>query len=459
MTSVIIPNEWKPRPYQLPVLQYFARGGKRAVLQWARRLGKDDVSMHQTAIAMINRKGNYWHMLPEYSQARKAIWEGVDANTGRRRIDWVFPKAIRARTNDSEMSITLKNGSTWRLCGSDNYDTLVGAGVAGVVFSEYSLSHPAAWGYIAPMLEQNGGWAIFNYTVRGDNHAVELGRLAANNPDWFFSNVTAKQSGVFSQQQLERIKAECIATRGYDEGILLFQQEYENNTTLALPASIYGREIQSVKEEGRIRTVSHRPEYPVYTFWDLGIDDATSILFAQFYDGKIWILDYAEHRNQGMSFYLDLLKNKADAYGYRYAALHIPHDGANREWISGSTRREQLEKAGYRVVVLPAERVADGINAARGIFGRCVFDQEKTKRLLECLVNYRRKWNEENKIYSKEPLHDWASHGADAFRYLALGARADYQTKRLPDQPAAVCSGETWQHMMLRRAKRRRNDA
>ena len=163
MTGLVrIPNNWNPRPYQLPVLRYFANGGKRAVLQWSRRLGKDDVSMHHTAMAMLGKIGTYWHMLPEYTQARKAIWDAVDGHTGKRRIDWVFPKELRQSTNEVEMKITLKNGSVWQVVGSDRYDSLVGSGVVGVVFSEFSLCKPEAWGYISPMLEENGGWALFN---------------------------------------------------------------------------------------------------------------------------------------------------------------------------------------------------------------------------------------------------------------------------------------------------------
>lgn len=456
MSSIIIPNEWEPRPYQLPVLRYFAEGGKRAVLQWSRRLGKDDLSLHQTALFAMLEVGNYWHMLPQYAQARKAVWDAVDSHTGRRRIDWAFPKCLRARTNDSEMKITFKNGSTWQLCGSDSYDQLVGSGVKGVVFSEYALCRPEAWGYISPMLEENNGWAIFNYTVRGENHATQLGRYAQQTPSWFFSNVTAAQSGVFSQEQLQRIEQELIASYGMDQGQALFKQEYENDSGAAVPGSIYWRELQEVKDENRVRRVGHHPDYPVYTFWDLGVDDSTAIIFAQCYEGKIWLVDYVEDRNEGMPHYLRVLDNKASAHGYRYAELIIPHDGENRDWSTGRTRREMLENAGYKVRVLPAERVADGINAARLVFGRCVFDQDKTKRLLQALAHYQRKWDENKKTYSKEPLHDWASHGCDAFRYLAMGYSPRMEQPLATAQPER--QGLTFADLMKRRGSRRIED-
>lgn len=243
MTSIIIPNKWKPRPYQLPVLSYFARGGKRAVLVWPRRHGKDDTCMHLTAIQLLHRPGTYWYMLPQYAQARKAIWDAVDSHTGMRRIDWAFPKEIRASTNDTEMKIVFKNGCVWQLCGSDNFDTLVGSGCAGIVFSEYALSNPDAWGYLKPILDENKGWAIFNSTVRGRNHFTDLAHYAKSHPDWFYSNVRASEAGVFTQEELEAIKAEYIAQYGKERGEGLFLQEYENdeNAFVATFNSVFGQ--------------------------------------------------------------------------------------------------------------------------------------------------------------------------------------------------------------------------
>ena len=194
MNSVIIPNNWKPRSYQLPFFIYFALGGKRALLEWSRRHGKDDACLHLTAIELLHRVGTYWYMLPQYSQARKAIWDAVDAHSGVRRIDWAFPKEIRKSTNESEMKIVFRNGSVWQVCGSDNYDALVGSNPAGIVFSEYALSDPNSWDYLKPILEENNGWAVFNSTVRGQNHFTELAHFAKDAPDWFFSNVKASES-------------------------------------------------------------------------------------------------------------------------------------------------------------------------------------------------------------------------------------------------------------------------
>lgn len=227
--NVTIPNKWTPRWYQLPLLQYFDKGGRYAVLKWSRRLGKDDVCLHETARRAMLRKGNYLYTLPKYEQARLAIWDAVDSHTGQRRIDWVFPKEIRKSTNESEMKIVFVNGSTWKVCGSDSYDTLVGNSCAGVVFSEYALCKPEAWGYLKPILDENKGWAIFNSTVRGQNHFTDLAHYAEQNPEWFYSNVQAGESGVFTREQLEEIKQEYIGQYGNEQGLGMFLQEYEND--------------------------------------------------------------------------------------------------------------------------------------------------------------------------------------------------------------------------------------
>jgi len=172
MTKVHLPaNNWKPRDYERKAWDYLWEGGKHCEMVWHRRAGKDDLSLRWTSIAAFSRVGNYWHMLPQANQARKALWKAVNPHTGRRRVDEAFPLEIRKSTNDTEMLITFINGSTWQVVGSDNFNSLVGSPPIGLVFSEWALCNPAAWAYLMPILEENGGWAIFNTTPRGRNHA------------------------------------------------------------------------------------------------------------------------------------------------------------------------------------------------------------------------------------------------------------------------------------------------
>lgn len=192
MNEVEIPNEWNPRKYQRDLWKYLCNGGKRAVAIWHRRAGKDSLSLNWTAKAMLNRVGVYWHMLPLNTQARKVVWDAIDKK-GRRVIDQVFPVPLRKSVNSQEMKIEFWNGSIWQCVGSDNYNALVGSNPVGVVFSEYSLADPAAWDFIRPILAENGGWALFIYTPRGQNHGYTLynNAIAAG---WFAQVLTVEDT-------------------------------------------------------------------------------------------------------------------------------------------------------------------------------------------------------------------------------------------------------------------------
>jgi hypothetical protein len=178
MVEINIPYNWKPRSYQRKLWNYLASGGKRAVALWHRRAGKDDVCLHWAAVSVMEKPATYWHMLPEAAQARKAIWEAVNPHTGIRRIDEAFPHEIRETTREQEMMIKFKNGATWQVVGSDNYNSLIGSPPYGVIYSEWSVGDPSSWAYLRPILAENGGWAMFIYTARGKNHGYSMYNIA-----------------------------------------------------------------------------------------------------------------------------------------------------------------------------------------------------------------------------------------------------------------------------------------
>lgn len=210
----------------MPLWKALEQGVKRVVAVWHRRAGKDDVCLRWASIAMMLRPAMYWHMLPETSQARKAIWDAVNPHTGLRRIDEAFPKEIRKSTREDEMKITFVNGAVWQVVGSDNYNSLVGSPPAGVIFSEWPLAKQDAWAYLRPILAENGGWAFFIYTPRGENHGKSLYDLANSRDDWFCQLLTADETGVFTKEQLESELDELIKQYGQTRGEALFKQEY-----------------------------------------------------------------------------------------------------------------------------------------------------------------------------------------------------------------------------------------
>jgi phage terminase large subunit len=405
----------------MPLWEYLESGGKRAVAVWHRRSGKDDTDLHITCVKALERIGTYWYLLPLATQARKAIWEAVNPHSGKRRIDEAFPREIRENTRENEMFIRLKNGSTWQVVGSDNYDSLVGSPPVGVVFSEWALSDPKAWAYLRPILLENGGWALFNYTPRGRNHGYTTFESAKDDPNWFVQRLTVDDTNVFTKEQLAQERKEIIRENGEVFGEAIFQQEYYCSFQAAILGAYYGREMTAAENGKRITRVPWEPQLEVYTAWDLGIGDSTSIWFVQLVGREIHIIDYIESSGVGLDHYAAELR-RGERSSYVYAEHLLPHDGEAKELGTGKTRIETLRSLHVgKIRVVPKQAVEDGINAARLIIPRCWFDQVKCERGIEALRQYKREWDDEKKTFAPRPSHDWTSHAADAFRYLALG--------------------------------------
>ena len=164
MVNVTLPYDWEPWQHQRDLMGYMQNGGKRAVCCWHRRGGKDITVLNWTIMATQMRPGIYWHMLPTFKQGRKVVWNGI-TNDGRKFLDYIPPELIK-RKLDQEMMIEFTNGSIWQVVGSDDIDRLVGSNPVGVVYSEFSLTNPAAWDMVRPILNANGGWSIGRATSR-----------------------------------------------------------------------------------------------------------------------------------------------------------------------------------------------------------------------------------------------------------------------------------------------------
>lgn len=468
--EIRLPYQWAPRPYQRPLWNYLSNGGKRAVAKWHRRAGKDDVFLHHTAVAGHERVGNYWYLLPEYAQARKSMWDSVNPHSGKRRIDEAFPKEIRKRYSEQEMMIGFHNGSTFQLVGSDNYNSLVGSPPVGLVFSEYALSNPAAWAYLMPILEENGGWVGFNGTPRGNNHYKSLCQLAQRNMkkdgSWFFEDLHADQTGVFTSAQLQSILEQLQSTHGEDFGYALFQQEYYGSFDAAVPGSIWGDCLTKADAAGRITDVAHEEGFPVYTAWDLGRTDDTAIWFYQVVANQIRIIDFHSSSLKEIDFYADLIKGKTKDLGYTFHTHFLPHDARPRRLgMGGKSILQQLQDHDLgRFVIVPRLDVQEGIQAARKSFPRCWFDQTRCEQGLEALRHYHREWDEETRKFKDSPEHDWSSHAADAFRYLSLswvlpkagpGPEVSAETKLLLNNPTAQTFGAMKNRFLAQKRRER----
>lgn len=412
-----------PRDYQRPLWDYLEKGGKRAIEIAHRRWGKDDLILHRTAVAMFERPASYWHMLPEFAQARRALWTAVNSHTGRRRIDEAFPQELRDSTNEQEMFIRFKNGSTWQLVGSDRYNNLVGAGVAGVTFSEWALANPSAWGYIRPMLEENDGWATFITTPRGRNHAHAMYEMARDNPRWFAEVSSIHQTGALTPAQLEESLDEYIALYGEDVGRAQFEQEYECSFNAAILGAFYAREMVAVRREGRIAPIEADPGRPVHRAWDIGVKDDTSIWWFQVVGTQVFILACYSASGVGVDHYAEVIERHRKEHGWADGIDFVPHDARVKEWGTGRTRVETMQGLGLHPQVVPLAGKLDGINAARKTLARCVFHPRTEADGISALEQYRREWDDDKKTFKANEVHDWTSHLADAFRYLAMAWR------------------------------------
>ena len=467
MPTIRLPyNNWRPREDQLALWTYLERGGKRAVEIAHRRWGKDDVALHNSACRMHERVGTYWHMLPQANQARKAIWDAINPRTGKRRIDEAFPKELRETTREVDMMIKLKVGSTWQVIGSDSYDAAVGAPPIGITFSEWALSQPQAWAYLRPIVDENNGWAVFITTPRGRNHAFKTYELGRTSPNWFAEIQRADQTPVFSLDHLAEIKAEYIKEYGEDDGEALFNQEYMCSFDSQLIGSYYAKLIAKAEANNRIRDdLVHDPAFPVQTAFDIGVSDDTAIWFFQVIAGVPCVFDYYEASGYGIDHYAEVLEKKKAQHGWTYFkqdpnnALHwVPWDARPRNWATTGAK-SILEIAwsdfGLRFRVTPNLSVQDGIQATRRFLGTAFF-HSRCAPGIEHLRNYRRTWDDVRKVFSVHPLHDEASHGADACRYMAIVCKDQIAERPKKEQPKHKYTAEKTMDELFAEAKRAR---
>lgn len=344
MTEILLPNKWQPRHYQRKLWNYLEGGGKPAIEIAHRRWGKDDVALHWAAVAAMQRPASYWHMLPNYSQARKAIWTAVNPHTGKRRIDEAFPHKIRSQTLENEMFIRFANGSTWQVIGSDNYDSLVGTPPAGIVFSEWARANPASWAYLAPILIENNGWGLFITTPIGRNHAESMLRMAqANRDNWFSEISTVADTGALSAAAVEQQRKEYHALFDDDAGDALIAQEYHCSFAATVLGSFFGKELTASELAGRICEVEIDRSLPIHTAWDLGVDDPTAIFVFQVEPGRVNVIDYYESSGQGLKHYVNWLNDR------NYRGIDwVPHDARVRKFGSGRTRIEAMLSHGRK---------------------------------------------------------------------------------------------------------------
>jgi phage terminase large subunit len=411
MIEVQIP--FSPRALQKVVLREM-RKRRFGVLVCHRRFGKTVLgvnALQQGALMCEKSRPRFAYIGPTYRQAKATSWDYVQ----------YYARPIPGMAfNQQELRADYPNQGQVRLYGSDNPDSLRGIYLDGAFLDEFGM-HPAKTftEVISATLVDRGGWALFGGTPNGKNQFYEMAQHAkqeqANgNPDWFFAEYKASQTGLLDQGYLASARAIMTA----DE----YAQEFECSFEASVKGAIYSAEIEKARTDGRITTVPYDPILPVETDWDLGIGDSMSIWFSQtLKSGEVRLIDYYEASGEGFPHYFSVLQNK----GYTYSTHWAPHDIQVRELGSGRSRMEVAASMGIRFKQFPrlhvgGSEVEDGIHAVRMFLPKCWFDATKCKAGIDALMHYRRDYNARLNEFKPTPVHDWASHGADAFRGLAV---------------------------------------
>lgn len=387
----------------------FKKDIKRAFILMHRRAGKDIFCLQYLIAKAIQEAGNYWYILPQQNQVRRAIWEGI-TSTGVKYLSLV-PEPLVEKISEQEMKIYLKNGSIISFLGGDRYDSLVGAGIKGCVISEYALQKSNLFDTaIEPMLRESKGWCIFNTTPRGENHAKDMYDFLSKNDKYLTCRLTIEDTGVVS---LEDIEEERL--RGKPEELI--QQEYY----VSFAGAIYGAYYADIlsKNEEKVGLFPYDARYPVYTAWDLGVSDSMAITFFQCIDRTIRFIDYYENSTYGLGHYVNVINNKQ----YNYGCHYIPHDGVQRQLTyeeKALSIQNQLITLGLNKVevIKRTNDVYADIQGVRAMLPRVYWNKELTKDLYQAVKQYRREYDENRRCFKDSPLHDWTSHGSDTLRVI-----------------------------------------
>lgn len=410
--SITIP--YAPRRVFLP---YHETSKRWSVIVAHRRAGKTMATINRlirTALTCDKPEPRTAYIAPLLKQAKDVAW------TYLKRFSLVIPGS---EPNESELRVDLPNGGRVRLYGADNPDGMRGIYLDDCVLDEFADMRPSVLPeIIRPALSDRRGSLTAIGTPKGHNDFYKLWRVAQGDDEWFPLMLKASGTGLVAQEELDSARKLMTPEQ--------YAQEYECSFEAAILGAYWGKEMAQTEEEGRICDLPIDTTQDVWTAWDLGVRDSTAVWFFQILSGGVHIVDFYEASGVGLSHYAETLREKASRGGYRLGPCVVPHDARVKEWGSGRTRIEQMEALGLKPIVAPDHRLMDGIGGARETLARCKFDRVRCADGIEALKQYRADYDETLKILKPVPRHDWASHAADAFRYLAMGWKEKTETKQ-----------------------------
>jgi phage terminase large subunit len=402
-TEIDLPATYRAREQFKPLHKRDTRWG---IAVAHRRAGKTVACVNELirrAAACKKANPRFAYIAPQLNQAKDIAWVYL-------KQDSAFIPGVR--TNESELWVELPGGARIRIYGADNPDRLRGIYLDGAVLDEFGDMDPTVWSQvIRPALSDRKGWAVFIGTPKGKNTFHTLWVNAAEDPDWFTLSLKASETGLLDDKEL----ADARKMMSEDE----YAQEYECSFEAAVRGAYYGKEMNQAEEDERIAGVPYDPRLPVHTAWDLGVADSTVIWFIQTHGRETRVIDVLKGEGVGLDWYARQMQERPWLWGNHY----LPHDVEVRELGTGKSRKEVLAELGIKATVCPNIPVADGIQAVRMLLATCWFDKAKCKDGIEAMRMYRREYDDKRQEFKVNPLHDWTSHYADAFRYFAVGHR------------------------------------
>jgi phage terminase large subunit len=390
-----------------PHFELFHRRSQRfACIVAHRRAGKTVACVHDlqdAALRCPRLRPRFAYIGPLRNQTKAVAWDYLKAAMNPLR-------ALGASANEVELRVDYPGGGQVRLYGADNPDALRGIYLDGVVLDEFADMDPRVWSeIIRPALADRQGWAAFIGTPKGRNELYRLHKRSATDPDWFSLTLKASETKLLPESELELARRDLTEEQ--------YAQEFECSFDAAIVGAYYGKLMAQAEADQRVAGVAYDPAAMVWTSWDLGICDATAIWFAQIVGREVRIIDYYEASGVDLGHYVREINNRP----YVYAGHILPHDAQARELGTGKSRIELLESLGLKgLTFAPMHRVEDGINAVRTFIPRCWFDAAKCARGVDALKLYRAEYDDKLQALRPAPVHDWTSHAADSFRYLAL---------------------------------------
>lgn len=277
-----------------------------------------------------------------------------------------------------------------------------------------------AWVKLIPTLREEDSELWVTWNPESDRSPTHRRFLLSKDPRFKISEMNWRDNPWFPSK-LERDRLRDLAERPDQYGHI-----WEGEFATVFEGAYYVRELLEAKNSGRIGSMPYDPSLPVHTAWDLGVGDSTAIWFFQVHAGKIAVIDIYEANGRGLGHYAELLRSKP----YRYGDDWVPHDAKVREFGTGKTRIEQMVEHGLHPRLVPDHKVEDGIQAVRDTLGRCWFNEPAVGDGLAALRQYRTEFDDGLATFKPRPRHDWTSHAADAFRYLAMAWR-----EIVPEQP------------------------